>query len=110
MRDQLDFNPILAHIADKLKKDIHSLGAALNNADALRNFTDQSRLLDEIQAGVRSIDVLGGKVNLKGVSVSETVTPPAAPPTLKVPTPDGKSPLGTVDLDALSREIESAGQ
>lgn len=99
-----NFNPILDHISEKLKKDIGLLGAALNHAESMRNFGEQSRLLSEIQAGIRSVDVLGGKVHLDGAATRST------PQVTKIPAPDGKVPMGTVDLAALSKAIEAPSE
>ena len=108
MANTPNFDPILAHIAEKLKKDIASLGDLLSQHQSLRNFGEHNRLLSEIQAGVRSIDVLGGKVDLSGTTV--TATPPlrAPGPVLnKLPENPDAPVMGKVDLAALSKAIES---
>lgn len=62
---EVDFSPIKTHISEKLLRDIEQLKGMLA-PENVRNFLEQNRLLSEIQAGIRSYDVLDGKTNLFG--------------------------------------------
>lgn len=62
----IDLQPILEHIAEKLDADRQALRRILDarEIDDLRNFDEQDRLLREVQAGVRAINILEGSVDL----------------------------------------------
>jgi hypothetical protein len=63
----VDFAPTVRMVEAKLTADIDSLKAVLaRSSPSLRDFAEQNRLLAEIQASVRAIDVLSGRTNLKG--------------------------------------------
>ncbi|HEY8578347.1 MAG TPA: hypothetical protein VIL72_00570 [Beijerinckiaceae bacterium] len=64
MRKFVDLHPILDLITEKLTQDREALRRILEGRDPndLRNFDEQDRLLWEIQAGVRSLDILEGVV------------------------------------------------
>jgi hypothetical protein len=63
----VDFAPTVRVIEAKLTADIDSLKAILaRSSSSLRDFAEHNRLLAEIQAGVRAIDVLSSRTNLMG--------------------------------------------
>jgi hypothetical protein len=63
----VDFAPTVRMVEAKLTADIDSLKAVLaRSSSSLRDFAEQNRLLAEIQASVRAIDVLSGRTNLTG--------------------------------------------
>lgn len=63
----VDFAPTVRVIEAKLTADMDSLKAILTrSSSSLRDFAEQNRLLAELQAGVRAIDVLSGRTNLTG--------------------------------------------
>ena len=66
MRKLVDLHPILEHIAEKLDADRQALRRILDarEVDELRDFDEQDRLLREVQAGVRAIDILEGNADL----------------------------------------------
>jgi hypothetical protein len=63
----VDFAPTVRVIEAKLTADIDSLKAVLaRSSSSLRDFAEQNRLLAEIQASIRAIDVLSSRTNLTG--------------------------------------------
>ncbi|MFN3889683.1 MAG: hypothetical protein ACK4MV_04735 [Beijerinckiaceae bacterium] len=82
MRKLVDLHPVLDLITEKLNTDRQELRRILEarNAEELRNFDEQDRLLSEIQAGVRALDILEGNVDLEGnqTGVRNAVLPTVA--------------------------------
>ena len=81
----VDFAPTVRVIEAKLTADMDLLKAILTrSSSSLRDFAEQNRLLAEIQAGVRAIDVLSGRTNLTGhpshagFAAAELASAPAA--------------------------------
>jgi hypothetical protein len=68
MRKLVDMHPVLDLIADKLNEDRQELRRILEARDPaeLRDFELQDRLLSEVQASVRALDILEGNVDLEG--------------------------------------------
>ena len=63
----VDFAPAVRVVEAKLTVDTDSLKAVLaRSSSSIRDFAEQNRLLAEIQASVRAIDVLSGRTNLTG--------------------------------------------
>jgi len=63
----VDFAPTVRVVEAKLTTDIDSLKAVLaRSSSSLRDFAEQNRLLAEIQASIRAIDVLSGRTDLTG--------------------------------------------
>jgi hypothetical protein len=63
----VDFAPTVRMVEAKLTADIDSLKAVLaRSSSSLRDFAEHNRLLAEIQASIRAIDVLSGRTNLTG--------------------------------------------
>jgi hypothetical protein len=63
----VDFAPTVRMVEAKLTADIDSLKAVLaRSGSSLRDFAEHTRLLAEIQASIRAIDVLSGRTNLTG--------------------------------------------
>lgn len=63
----VDFAPTVRMVEAKLTADIDSLKAVLaRSSSSLRDFAEQNRLLAEIQASIRAIDVLSGRTDLRG--------------------------------------------
>ena len=63
----VDFAPTVRMVEAKLTADIDSLKAVLaRSSSSLRDFAEQNRLLAEIQASIRAIDVLSGRTDLTG--------------------------------------------
>ena len=63
----VDFAPTVRMVEAKLTADIDSLKAALaRSGSSLRDFAEHNRLLAEIQAGIRAIDVLSGRTDSTG--------------------------------------------
>jgi hypothetical protein len=63
----VDFAPTVRMVEAKLTADIDSLKAVLaRSGSSLRDFAEHNRLLAEIQASIRAIDVLSGRTNLTG--------------------------------------------
>lgn len=82
MRKLVDLHPVLDLITDKLNGDRQELRRILDarNAEDLRNFDEQDRLLSEIHASVRALDILEGNVDLEGnqTGVRNAVLPTVA--------------------------------
>ncbi|MBX9758311.1 MAG: hypothetical protein K2Y29_06005 [Beijerinckiaceae bacterium] len=82
MRKLIDLHPVIDLITEKLNGDRHELRRILDarNADDLRDFEEQDRLLSEIQAGVRALDILEGNVDADGeqTGVRNAVLPSVA--------------------------------
>lgn len=82
MRKLVDLHPVLDLITEKLNTDRQDLRRILEarNADELRNFDEQDRLLSEIHASVRALDILEGNVDLEGnqTGVRNAVLPSVA--------------------------------
>lgn len=82
MRKLIDLHPVIDLITEKLNGDRHELRRILDarNADDLRDFDEQDRLLAEIQAGVRALDILEGNVDADGeqTGVRNAVLPSVA--------------------------------
>ncbi|HEY8008211.1 MAG TPA: hypothetical protein VIE66_15755 [Methylocella sp.] len=81
----VDFAPTVRLIEAKLTADIDSLKAVLaRSGSSLRDFAEHNRLLAEIQASIRAIDVLSGRTNLighpshAGLAAVELASAPAA--------------------------------
>jgi hypothetical protein len=93
---EVDLESVINHIARKLHSDIEDLKDLFNHGDGIHNFREQTRLLKEVQAGVRATHVLDGSVDLKG----NTLEPPALT----------RQPLSTerVDLNELELTITGA--
>jgi hypothetical protein len=66
----VDFEPIIRLIEAKVTANIESLKGLLASSPAVRDFAPQKRLLSEVQAGVRAVDVLTGRTNLTGQPTS----------------------------------------
>ena len=63
----VDLAPTVRVVEAKLTMDIDSLKAVLaRSSSSLRDFAEQNRLLAEIQASIRAIDVLSGRTDLTG--------------------------------------------
>jgi hypothetical protein len=63
----VDFAPNVRMVEAKLTADIDSLKAVLaRSGSSLRDFAEHNRLLAEIQASIRAIDVLSGRTDLTG--------------------------------------------
>jgi hypothetical protein len=63
----VDFEPIVRVIEAKLTADFESLKSMLARSNpAVRDFAQQNRLLSEVQASLRAVDVLTGRTNLTG--------------------------------------------
>jgi hypothetical protein len=63
----VDFASTVRMVEANLTADIDSLKAVLaRSGSSLRDFAEQNRLLAEIQASIRAIDVLSGRTNLTG--------------------------------------------
>ena len=63
----VDLAPTVRVVEAKLTTDIDSLKAVLaRSSSSLRDFAEQNRLLAEIQASIRAIDVLSGRTDLTG--------------------------------------------
>jgi len=63
----VDFAPTVRVVETKLTADIDSLKAVLaRSSSSLRDFAEQNRLLAEVQASIRAIDVLSGRTDLTG--------------------------------------------
>ena len=63
----VDFAPTVRVVEAKLTADIDLLKAVLaRSSSSLRHFAEQTRLLAEIQASIRAIDVLSGRTDLTG--------------------------------------------
>ena len=58
----VDLDPVLRHITKKLMDDREALNRLLltNEPDVMKEFEEQERLLDHIQAAVRALDLLEG--------------------------------------------------
>ena len=82
MRKLIDLHPVLDLITEKLNADRQELRRILDarNADDLRDFEEQDRLLSEIHASVRALDILEGNVDLEGnqTGVRNAVLPTVA--------------------------------
>lgn len=82
MRKLIDLHPVLDLITDKLNADRQELRRILEaqNAEDLRDFDEQDRLLTEIQASVRGLDILEGNYDLAGnqTGVTNAVLPTVA--------------------------------
>lgn len=82
MRKLVDLHPVLDLITDKLNADRQELRRILDarNVEELRDFEEQDRLLNEIQAGVRALDILEGNADLEGnhTGVRNAVLPSVA--------------------------------
>jgi hypothetical protein len=82
MRKLIDLHPVLDLITDKLNSDRQELRRILDarNVEELRNFEEQDRLLDEIHASVRALDILDGSVDFEGneAGVRNAVLPTVA--------------------------------
>jgi len=82
MRKLIDLHPVLEMITDKLNVDRQELRRILEARDVeeLRNFEQQDRLLGEIHASVRALDILEGNVDLEGnqTGVRNAVMPSVA--------------------------------
>ena len=87
-------DPIFRHISDKLAADSHALKSMLESNEGLHDFTEQTRLMQNIQAGVRATDILAGSVNAEGVTLPLVV---AKPPVATI-----------VNMDALGKAIDPA--
>jgi hypothetical protein len=90
----VDLNPIFRHVAGKVASDSEALKAALENHGGLHDFEEQSRLLSEIQAGVRATDIMAGDVTSGGTTIPPKAADPAGRP--------------KVDLDGIEAEISKA--
>ena len=82
MRKLIDLHPVLDLITDKLNSDRQELRRILDarNVEELRNFEEQDRLLEEIHASVRALDILEGSVDFEGneAGVRNAVLPTVA--------------------------------
>lgn len=77
MRKFVDLHPILDLITEKLSHDREALRRLLEGREPndLRNFEEQDRLLWEVQAGVRALDILEGSADLHGAGVRNATLP-----------------------------------
>ena len=65
----VDLAPTVRVVEAKLTRDIDSLKAVLaRSSSSLRDFAEQNRLLAEIQASIRAIDVLSGRTESDGAT------------------------------------------
>lgn len=64
MSKPVNLDPVLRHITKKLIEDRQALSRLLEACDPedLKDFGEQERLLEHIQAAVRALDILEGKV------------------------------------------------
>ncbi len=65
---KINLDPVLKHIARKLIEDRQSLSRILDASGSLdiRDFDEQEKLLEHIQASVRALDVLEGSAEPEG--------------------------------------------
>ncbi len=65
MTQNINLDPVLKHIAHKLIEDRQRLSQLLdsNGSHEIRDFQEQERLLEHIQASVRALDILEGRVS-----------------------------------------------
>ena len=82
MRKLIDLHPVLDLVTEKLNADRQELRRILDarNVEELRHFEEQDRLLAEIHASVRALDILEGNVDLEGnqTGVRNAVLPTVA--------------------------------
>lgn len=74
----VNFSPVILHIMKKVEEDRKALSAitiAPKFNDITRDFAEQDRLLSEIQAGLRAIDVLTGITDLYGDYIHQQQEP-----------------------------------
>ncbi|MBX9758312.1 MAG: hypothetical protein K2Y29_06010 [Beijerinckiaceae bacterium] len=97
MSKKINLDPVLKHIAKKLIEDRQSLSRILDSHEpqGMRGFEEQERLLEHIQAGVRALDVLEGRVKLEGVKAPYEAPAPAN--------------AGPIDMEKLAEALRPNG-
>jgi len=73
MTKTINLDPVLKHVTRKLIEDRQRLSRILDSREpqGMRGFEEQERLLEHIQAGVRALDILEGRVSDDGASTAE---------------------------------------
>ena len=97
MSSKVNLDPVLKHIAKKLIADRQSLSRILDSHEpqGMRGFEEQEKLLEHIQAGVRALDVLEGRVKLDGAPVAADA-------------PDAAQ-AGPIDMEKLAEALRPNG-
>ncbi len=97
MSKKINLDPVLKHIAKKLIEDRQSLSRILDSHEpqGMRGFEEQERLLEHIQAGVRALDVLEGRVKLDGLKAAAEAPAP--------------SHAGPIDMEKLAEALRPNG-
>lgn len=64
MTKKINLDPVLKHIAHRLIEDRQRLSRILDSygSHEIRDFQEQERLLEHIQASVRALDILEGRM------------------------------------------------
>ena len=96
MSRKINLDPVLKHIAQKLIEDRQTLSQILESGELLgiRGFEEQERLLEHIQASVRALDILEGRVRQD----VDDAHPPAT-----------ERPPGPVDMQKLADALRPYG-
>ena len=88
---------VFTTLAGKLHNDVQTLRGLFDTTEGLHDFETQTRLLQEIQAGVRATNILDGKVDYLGETLPRVKTkPPTA--VVNVDMTQIEKHLGTVDV------------
>ncbi|MDP2357620.1 MAG: hypothetical protein Q8M31_16375 [Beijerinckiaceae bacterium] len=68
MTKKINLDPVLKHIAHRLIEDRQRLSRILDSQGShdIRDFQEQERLLEHIQASVRALDILEGRADGDG--------------------------------------------
>ena len=74
MTKKINLDPVLKHIAHRLIEDRQRLSRILDSHGShdIRDFQEQVRLLEHIQASVRALDILEGHTGADGDSVQKS--------------------------------------
>lgn len=99
MTKKVNLDPVLRHIAKKLIDDRQKLSRILDSHEpqGMRGFEEQEQLLEHIQASVRALDVLEGRVKLDGAPADADDLPAA------------HSSIGPVDMEKLAEALRPNG-
>lgn len=94
MTKKINLDPVLKHITQKLIGDRQRLSRILEAPEpqGMRGFEEQERLLEHIQAGVRALDILEGRM-------SDEEARPGEP----------SQALGPVDMEKLAEALQPNG-
>jgi hypothetical protein len=97
MSRKINLDPVLKHVAQKLIEDRQTLSRILESGElhGIRGFEEQERLLEHIQASVRALDILEGRVS-PDVDDARTPSAPEHPP-------------GPVDMQKLAEALRPNG-